>query len=224
MEHITKMIFIDFLTQPQYVNIRGEKTIQDYINHMINFLEQTEMYSAFFDDKIVYITEKNEYSNIILRVIIDMEDLTFHIETGSEEGIDVKDDDMLKEVGACALFLLNAHTEWETNIGLVPYDKDKYKEISLAISNTTLILNPKEQAVIYSLLLKIAKAHGFNYDMIENKNFEIELRGLYPLDGPIQLQGSSMENILESAIQFIDESEEFNEDSSEESSSIDEWI
>lgn len=223
MEHITKMIFIDFLTQPQYVNIRGENTMKDYTDHMIKFLEETEMYSAFLDDNILYITEKNEYSNIILRVILDSEDLTFHIETGSEEGIDVTDDDMLKEVGACALFLLNAHTEWETNVGLIPYDKDKYKEISLPISNTTLILNPKEQTVIYSLLHKIAKAHGFNYDMIENKNFEIEIRGLYPLDGPIEV--SSMENILESVIEYIDESEESeDENESEESSSIDEWI
>lgn len=218
MENITKMIFIDFLTQPQYVNIRGENTIQDYINHMISFLEQTEMYSAFFDEGVLWITEKNTYSNIILRVIIDSEDNTFHIETGSDEGIDVTNDETLKEVGACALYLLNAHTEWETDVGLIPYDTDKYKEISLAISNTTIMLNPEEQSVIYDLLHKIAVAHGFDYDLIENKNFEIEIRGLYPLDGPIQME--TIQDVMQSIVEYEEDSQE----SEEDSSSIDEWI
>ena len=113
------------------------------------------------------------------------------------------------------MFLINAHTEWETNIGLVEPDETKYKEISLAISETYIMLQPHQQAVVYSILEKISNHYGFQYDLIENKNFEIELRGLYPLDAPIKVKPKDQ---LEKIEFFQDDHSE------EESSSIDDWI
>ena len=77
------------------------------------------------------------------------------------------------------------------------------------------MLQPHQQAVIYDLLEKIAKHYGFDYDQIENKNFELELRGLYPLDAPIKVQPQDQL----ATIELIAEG-----DSEEESSSIDDWL
>jgi hypothetical protein len=215
MEHLTKMIFMDFLTQKQYINIRGNHTIQTYTDHMISFLKDTESYDAFYEDSVLYITEKNTYTSVILRMNIDEIEKTFNIETGNDAGLDMENQEELKIVGNCAMFLINAHTEWETNVGLIEPDKTKYKEISLSISETYIMLQPHQQAVIYDLLEKIAKHYGFDYDQIENKNFELELRGLYPLDAPIKVQPQDQL----ATIELIAEG-----DFEEESSSIDDWL
>jgi hypothetical protein len=215
MEHLTKLIFMDFLTQKQFINIRGTNTIESYIEHVIDFLKQTDIYDAFYEDSILYVTEKNTYTSVILRVNIDENEKSFQVETGNDSGIDIENADELKVVGRCAMFLINAHTEWETNVGLVKPDKEKYKEISLPISETYIMLQPHEQAVVYNLLEQIAKHYGFQYDLIENKNFELELRGLYPLDAPLKLKPQDQLT----RIPIISE-----DDFEEESSSIDDWI
>lgn len=219
MENLTKMIFIDFLTQKQYINIRGENTIQNYIDHIISFLKETEDYDSFFEEGTIYITEKNSYTSIILRMKIDSEEYSFVIETGNDAGLDLDNPEELKTVGSCAMFLINAHTEWETNVGLIKPDKTKYKEIALPLSETYLMLQPHQQAVVYQVLKDICNQFGFEYNLIENKNFEIELRGLYPLDAPIKVKPQSDF----ATIEFFN-NEEYSEDSEEESSSIDDWI
>ena len=215
MEHLTKMIFMDFLTQKQYVNIRGEHTIQNYVDHIISFLKDTESYDGFYEDGILYITEKDTYTSVILRMNINESDKTFNIETGNDAGLDIENPEELKVVGRCAMFLINAHTEWETNVGLIKPDKTKYKEISLPISETYIMLQPHQQAIIYDLLETISQHYGFDYDQIENKNFELELRGLYPLDAPIKVQPQDQLATIELIA---------DEDSEEESSSIDDWL
>ena len=215
MEHLTKLIFMDFLTQKQFINIRGTNTIQSYIDHVISFLKDTDVYDAFYEDTILYVTEKDTYTSVILRVNINETEKSFQVETGNDSGIDIQNPEELKVVGRCAMFLINAHTEWETNVGLVKPDKSKYKEITLPISETYIMLQPHQQAVIYSILETIAKHYGFEYDLIENKNFDLELRGLYPLDAPIKVKPQDQL----ATIQLIEE-----DDFEEESSSIDDWI
>ena len=216
MEHLTRLIFMDFLTQVQYINIRGEHTIQNYIDHIISYLKDTEKYDGFYEDSTLYITEKNTYTSVILRMNVNEDEKSFNVETGNDSGIDIENPEELKIVGTCAMYLINAHTEWETNVGLVEPDETKYKQISLPISETYIMLQPHQQAVVYDLLEKIAKHYGFDYEQIENKNFELELRGLYPLDAPIKVKPQSQVG----DIAFIIE----DDDPDEESSSIDDWI
>ena len=215
MENLTRLIFMDFLTQKQYINIRGNHTIKTYTDHVIDYLKKTNVYNAFYEDSILYITEKDTYTSVILRVNIHEEEKSFSVETGNDAGIDVENSEELTLVGRCAMYLINAHTEWETNVGLIEPDETKYKEISLAISETYIMLKPHQQDVIYDLLQEISKHYGFEYNLIENKNFELELRGLYPLDAPIKVK--PQDNFA--TIQLIDD-----EVSEEESSSIDDWI
>lgn len=215
MEHLTKIIFMDFLTQKQYINIRGDHTLETYIEHIIDFLKDTDIYDGFYEDSTLYITEKDTYTSVILRVKVNEQEKSFNVETGNDSGIDMENLDELKVVGRCAMYLINAHTEWETNVGLVKPDKTKYKEISLPISETYIMLQPHQQAVVYDLLEKIAYHYGFDYKAIENKNFELELRGLYPLDAPIKVKPKDQL----ATIHLVGD-----EESEEESSSIDDWL
>jgi len=178
MNSFTRAVFLDFLTNPQHYKLRGNKTKKDFIDHLCDHIESSEEYSVFYDEttESIFITQFEDYTKPILKISFQ-EEFSFHIETTGEV-IDFDDKDELKSIGMAAMYLMNAHTEWETNAGLMG-DDVQFVKLQLALSESKVKLTEEEKEVIFGILKRISKDFGYIYDKIENKSFEIELRGIY---------------------------------------------
>lgn len=192
MNSFTRAVFLDFLTNPQLYNLRGSKTKDDFIGHMIDYLESTELYSVFWDEdtESIFMTQLNDFTKPVLKIAFK-EEQTFLIQTVTDT-IDLEDKDELKIIGNAALHLMNAHTEWESSAGL-PSDDETYEKIQIFLSESEVELTEEEKTTIYGILERMSKSNNFIYDRIENKSFEIELRGIY-YDGTPRLNEMQTED------------------------------
>lgn len=213
MDDFTKNLLIDFISSVQELSTYEEKNVLAFVELVQSKLEEENRYNTIWDEMSMSLIVSNyeSESTIYCRVAFEEPEnkgVRFHLEPVEHF---MQDEDTMKAIGTIALFLLAAHTEWETEILPTYVESLEQIQVEIALSLTEVNLTEKERNMILNILERMAKDSGLNYEHILDKSFELELRGFYSKDSPL-----SSEEDLEK------DSEEISEESEEESSS--EWI
>lgn len=211
MDDFTKNLLIEFISSIQELSTYEEKNIEAFIELVQSKLEEENKYNTIWDKSSVSLIISNyeNESTIYCRIVFEEPEgkgVRFHLEPVEHF---MQDETTMKAIGTVALFLLAAHTEWETEILPMYVESLEQVRVEIALSLTEVELTEEERDMFSSILQRMAKDSGLSYEHILDKSFELELRGFYSKDSPLNLAELENEDSLE-------------EESEEESSS--EWI
>ena len=174
---IIKEAFVVFMTTEQDIPVNDETNSYDWLEWILDSINGQE------DTAAIYTPDESQISLYMddvhcLSVQVDFNDNSFYCtlpENISDEEFDEFKNK--KETAELAMLLFSFMNLWEYEV-LPSRNGIQYSRITINLTDTEVELSTKEVEVLEGILKRMAEDKGYEYDKIEAKNFEIELRGL----------------------------------------------